>query len=89
MSSWLTPRVSTTGFGRLIWGPTLLRMALFVTERFKRVDFGHMDLSVTIDDPKTYESKWTQPFRYTLLPDTDLLEFMCENNPSPLHMVGK
>ena len=51
--------------------------------------FGHMDMSVTIDDPKTYESKWTQPYRYTLLPDTDLLEFICENNPSPMHMVGK
>jgi hypothetical protein len=85
--------VDTTGFNDRVWpidmGAHPSSDALFVTERFKRVDFGHMDLSVTIDDPKTYESKWTQPYRYTLLPDTDLLEFICENNPSPLHMVGK
>ena len=34
-----------------------------------------MDLAVTIDDKKTYETPWTQALRYTLLPDNDLLEF--------------
>jgi hypothetical protein len=85
--------VETTGFNDRVWpidmGAHPSSDALFVTERFKRVDFGHMDLNVTIDDPKTYESKWTQPYRYTLLPDTDLLEFICESNPAPLHMVRK
>jgi hypothetical protein len=85
--------VETTGFNDLVWpidmGGHPSSDALFVTERFKRVDFGHMDLNVTIDDPKIYESKWTQPYRYTLLPDTDVLEFICENNRSEQHMVGK
>jgi hypothetical protein len=85
--------VETTGFNDRVWpidmGAHPSSDALFVTERFKRVDFGHMDLNVTIDDPKTYESKWTQPYRYTLLPDTDLLEFICESNPALLHMGRK
>jgi hypothetical protein len=85
--------VDTTGFNDRVWpidmGGHPSSDSLFVTERFKRVDFGHMDLNVTIDDPRDYESKWTQPYRYTLLPDTDLIEFVCENNPSPQHMVGK
>jgi len=64
--------------------------ALHVTERFRRRDFGHMDLQVTIDDPKTY----TKPFTYTinlyLLPDTDLLENFCvENEKDAAHVPKK
>src|SRR5580658_9153910 len=33
--------------------------ALKVTERFHRKDFGHMDLQITIDDPKAYTKPWT------------------------------
>ena len=62
--------------------------ALRITERFHRRDFGHMDLEMTIDDPKTF----TRPFSFripkTLLPDTDLLESICENDRSVPHMRG-
>ena len=63
---------------------------IHVIERFHRIDFGHMDVQVTINDPKTYTNPWVMPaMRYTLLPDTDLLEFVCEKNLDPEHMVGK
>ena len=85
--------VHTTGFNDRVWPIDMTGHpssdALNVYERFKRVDFGHMDIQVTIDDPKIYETNWVQNVRYTLLPDTDLLEFICEVNPAPLHMVGK
>ena len=62
--------------------------ALHITERFRRRDFGHMDLEMTIDDPKTF----TRPFSFrmdkTLVPDTDLLESICENDRSVPHMLG-
>ncbi|MBV9508081.1 MAG: hypothetical protein JO323_24070 [Acidobacteriia bacterium] len=62
--------------------------ALRITERFHRRDFGHMDLEMTIDDPKTF----THPFSFhidkTLVPDTDLLESICENDRSVPHMLG-
>ena len=54
--------------------------ALHVIERFRRVDFGHMDLQITIDDPKAYVKPWTVSLRWELLPDTDLLDWVCENN---------
>ena len=38
--------------------------ALKVEERFKRVDFGHLDLSVTVNDPETYEAPWTWNLRF-------------------------
>ena len=83
--------VKTTGFNNKVWGISMSAHpssdALKVEERFKRVDFGHLDLSVTVNDPETYEAPWTWNLRYTLLPDTDLFEFVCEVNPAPQHMV--
>lgn len=64
--------------------------ALDVIERFHRKDFGHMDIIVTINDPKAYTKPWTvtEPFR--LLADTELLEYVCnENNKDIQHLVGK
>jgi hypothetical protein len=64
--------------------------ALRTTERFRRRDFGHMDVVSTIDDPKAYTKPWsfTQPLR--LLVDTELLELVCnENNKDLPHLKGK
>lgn len=64
--------------------------ALHVTERFSRPKIGHMDIAVTIDDPEAYTKPWTVNLAWTLLPDTDLIESICEeNNRDPRHMVGK
>jgi hypothetical protein len=54
--------------------------ALRVTERFRRTDFGHMDLTVTINDPKAYLKPWTVNAPLHLLPDTELLEVSCEGH---------
>ena len=64
--------------------------ALRVTERFSRPKIGHMDIEVTIDDPKAYTKPWTVKLAWRLVPDTDLIESICEeNNQDPAHMVGK
>ncbi len=62
--------------------------ALHITERFRRRDFGHMDLEMTIDDPKTFTRPFTLKIPKTLQPDTDLLESVCENDRSVPHMLG-
>ena len=62
--------------------------ALHITERFHRRDFGHMDLELTIADPKTFTRAFTVKIAKTLIPDTDLLESICENDHSVPHMVG-
>jgi hypothetical protein len=49
-----------------------------------------MDIEITIDDPKAYTKPWTVTVPAVLLPDTDLLEFVCNENERDLpHMVGK
>ena len=64
--------------------------ALHVIERFRRNDFGNMDILITIDDSQAYTKPWTVKLPLKLLPDTDLLEYVCgENNKDLQHLVGK
>jgi hypothetical protein len=58
--------------------------ALRLTERYRRRDFGHLDVKLTFDDPGAYERPWTVSVPMELFPDTELLEFVCrENEKSP------
>jgi hypothetical protein len=63
--------------------------ALRVIERFRRPDFGHMQVQVTIDDPKAYRKPWTATIRWDYLPDTELLDWVCENEKDFEHLVGR
>jgi hypothetical protein len=64
--------------------------SLRITERFRRPDLGHLQLALTIDDPKTYLKPWTVDLRMRLLADTDILEYVCNENEKDLaHMVVK
>jgi hypothetical protein len=63
--------------------------ALRLTERFHRRDAGHIDLQVTLDDPKAYTRSWTLPIELDLIPDGDLIEYFCENERDSPHLVGK
>jgi len=54
--------------------------ALRVTERFRRKTIGEMELQITFDDPKTYTRPWTIALIARLMPDTELLEFVCGEN---------
>jgi hypothetical protein len=62
--------------------------AMRVTERFTRRDFGHLEIRITIDDPKAYTRPWTISARFDLMPDTELIENICEDKDTP-HLVGK
>jgi len=57
--------------------------ALRLTERFRRINYGQMELVITVDDPKAYSRPWTsQTVKFIQQPDTELLEHLCENNRS-------
>jgi len=52
-----------------------------IVERFRRPNLGTLEIDVTIDDPKAYTKPWTVRVNQRLLPDADLIEFVClENN---------
>jgi len=85
--------VDTIGFNGKGWLDTNghpTTDALHVIEKYKRKDMGHMDIEITIDDPKAYTRPWTVTENPHLLPDTELLEYICEeNNRDVGHFVGK
>jgi hypothetical protein len=62
--------------------------ALRVTERYRRRDFGHIDLQITFDDEKTFTRPWTVTTELLFDADTDLLEYVCnENEKDRQHFV--
>lgn len=63
--------------------------ALRMTERYRRVDYGHIELQLTFDDPKAYTRPWSQTARFDLMPEGDLIEYVCENERDKRHLVGK
>ncbi len=85
--------VDSTGFNGKIWLDVRghpATDALHITERFRRRDFGHLDLQVTIDDPKAYVKPWTVTMPMHLSPETELMEFVCNENEADVkHMVNK
>jgi len=85
--------VETAGFNDRTWldfaghGHT---EALRMTERYRRRDFGHLDLQVTMDDPQAYAKPWTVSAGGALAADTELLEYVCsENEKDQKHLVGR
>jgi hypothetical protein len=65
--------------------------ALRIMERYRRRDFGHLDIDVTLSDPKAYTKPWTVSVKAELAPDTEMIEFVCgeKNTTSLEHWVGK
>jgi len=64
--------------------------ALRITERFRRRDFGHLDIEETLHDPAVYAAPWTVAFTAQLMTDTEMLESVCSESPDrTAHWVGK
>jgi hypothetical protein len=59
-----------------------------ITERYRRRDFGHMDLEMTFDDPKYYTRPFTLKVGLHLIPDSDVLEFVCNENEKDRPHLG-
>jgi hypothetical protein len=82
--------VETIGFNGKTWVDTGKGHPLTeegkVTERFTRKDFGHLEMDITIEDPKAYAKPWRVKVPVHLLADTDLIETFCENEKDSGHM---
>jgi hypothetical protein len=82
--------VETTGLSDLQWldvrGSPLTDQAK-ITERFRRPNFGSLEIDITIDDPKAYTKPFTVRVNQRIMPDTELIEFICEERDAK-HYVG-
>jgi hypothetical protein len=82
--------VETSGFNDKGWLDNAGKPAtdkLRVTERFIRKDFGNMDIQITVDDPKAYTKPWTVTQPLVFQPDTELLEYICNENNRYFELV--
>jgi hypothetical protein len=85
--------VETTGFRDDGWldinGSPLTSSAKMI-ERFRRPDFGNLEIQITVDDPKAYTKPWSVTVRQKIWVDTELIEFICnEGERDAVHLVGK
>jgi hypothetical protein len=64
-----------------------LTEAATVTERFRRVNVGTLEIEITVNDPKAYTQPWTVRLTQRLMPDTELIEFICQERDAK-HYVG-
>ena len=82
-----TLTVDTTGFKEGAWLDLFghpRSESMHVRERYHRRDFGHMELEITIDDPKYYTRPYTFRTVLELIPDSDVLEYVCTENEKDL-----
>ena len=73
----------TTGFRDDGWLDIIgnpLTDAAKMTERFRRPNFGTLEIDVTVDDPKAYTKPWTVRVNQRIMLDTELMEFICHEN---------
>ena len=72
--------VDTSGFRDdlwIDWGGSVITSAAKVRERIRRPDFGHLEIEVTVDDPKAYTKPWSVTLRQQFAPDTELIDEIC------------
>jgi hypothetical protein len=83
--------VDTIGFKDDLWLDARgnpLTSAGRMTERIRRPDYGTLEVTMTIDDPKSYTAPWTVTLSQPLVLDSELLDYYClENEKSWEHMV--
>jgi hypothetical protein len=69
------------------WNGSVLTQAAKVREQIRRPDFGHLEIEVTVDDPKAYTKPWTVKLKERIVVDTELVDEIClENEQSLKHM---
>jgi hypothetical protein len=82
--------VQTAGFNDRGTLPTGIPIteSTHITERYRRLDFGHLKLQITVEDPQTFTVPWAFDLNSQVQADNELLEFVCEGNEDILrHMV--
>ena len=83
--------VNSIGFNDKGWldvGGNPQTESLRLTERFRRPDFGHLQLEVTFEDPKTFTKPFTLRMDKAYVADTEILEDVCENERDSGHLSG-
>src|SRR5262249_33043320 len=80
-----TSRLIDEGWLDIIGNP--LTDAAKVTERFRRPNFGNLEIEITVDDSKAYTKPWTVTVKQRILLNEEMIEFICLDQDA-VHYVG-
>jgi hypothetical protein len=73
--------IDTIGFNDRGWmGGYPRSEQLHITERYRRTEYGRMEMTLTVEDPEVFNAPWSQFIVFDLAPQEELIEFVCENN---------
>jgi len=85
--------VETNGFRDGLWldhNGSPMTDAAKLTERIRRVNYGRLEIELTVDDPKAYTAPWTVKLNQDIQLDTELIDYFClENEKDIPNLVGK
>jgi hypothetical protein len=70
------------------WNGSVLTEAGKVREEITRLDFGHLEIRVTVDDPKAYTKPWTVTLRQRIVVDAELIDEICLENEQFVERMG-
>lgn len=85
--------VQSNGFRDGLWldsNGSPMTDAANITERFRRPNYGTLEITLTVDDPKAYTTPWTTTLTQEFVADSELLDYVCvENEKSVRHFTGQ
>jgi hypothetical protein len=70
------------------WNGSVVTESAKVREEMRRPDFGHLEIRVTVDDPKAYTKPWTVTLRQRIVVDAELIDEICLENEQFVKRMG-
>jgi hypothetical protein len=70
------------------WNGSVLTEAAHVREEIRRPDFGHLEIRVTVDDPRAYTKPWTVTLHQRIVVDAELIDEICLENEQFVQRMG-
>ncbi|HEY3515704.1 MAG TPA: hypothetical protein VGL98_01565 [Gammaproteobacteria bacterium] len=70
------------------WNGSVVTEAAKIREEIRRLDFGHIEIKATVDDPKAYTKPWTVTLRQRIVVDAELIDEICLENEQFVKRMG-
>ena len=70
------------------WHGSVVTEAAKIHEEIRRLDFGHIEIKATVDDPKGYTKPWSITMRQRVVVDAELIDEICLENEQFVKRMG-
>jgi len=70
------------------WHGSVVTEAAKIHEEIRRIDFGHIEIKATVDDPKGFTKPWSVTLRQRIVVDAELIDEVCLENEQFVKRMG-